>query len=144
MRTQIMKDTHESLAHCGRNKLITALQTNWWWPSQRTWVADFLRRCPVCQPEKLPPPLREPQRQTNTCEQPCRGWSVDLAGPFQADENGNVYLIVAVDTLTKWCEAGLLPSKHAFRTTEWLYESILCRWGRPVFIRTDNGSEWAG
>ena len=69
---------------------------------------------------------------------------MDLAGPFPPDEEGNRYLIVAVDCLSKWVEAAPLPSKHAFRCAEWLYREVFARWGKPDWVRTDNGAEWEG
>jgi len=67
-----------------------------------------------------------------------------LAGPFPRDEQGNRYLAVAVDCLTKWVEARPIPSKHAFRVADWFYQDILARWGKPDWVRTDNGAEWEG
>lgn len=49
---------------------------------------------------------------------------------------------MAVDVFTKWVEADPLPDKRAFTTASWLYTAILCRWGRPAFVRVDHGGEW--
>ena len=73
---------------------------------------------------------------------PFEVWSVDLAGPFPADDEGHVYAIVAVDVFSKWTEIGLLSSKRAWRTTEWFYSEIIARWGSPSAVRLDNGGEW--
>ena len=70
------------------------------------------------------------------------GWSVDLAGPFPADGDGMRWAAVAVDVYTKWVEVALLPSKHAFVTARWFYNEVISRWGRPCFVRSDNGTEW--
>jgi hypothetical protein len=67
---------------------------------------------------------------------------VDLAGPFPPDQDGNRYLAVAVDVFTKWVEADPIPDKRAFTTAAWFYDAVVCRWGRPSFIRLDHGSEW--
>jgi hypothetical protein len=75
---------------------------------------------------------------------PGRGWSIDLAGPFPKDADGNCYLAVAVDCMSKWVEAKPIPSKHAFRVAEWFYQDVLARWGKPDYIRTNNGAEWEG
>lgn len=47
-----------------------------------------------------------------------------------------------MDTHTKWVEATPIPSKHTFVTARWFYKEIIARWGKPVFIRRDNGREW--
>jgi hypothetical protein len=63
-------------------------------------------------------------------------------GPLPPDDEGNTYLAVGIDVFTKWVEARPLKSKHAFRTSDWLYTDIVARWGRPSGLRLDNGSEW--
>ena len=70
------------------------------------------------------------------------GWSIDLLGPLPPDDQGRRYLAVAVDVFSKWVEADPITDKHAFTTASWLYDSILARWGRPLFVRLDHGLEW--
>jgi len=69
-------------------------------------------------------------------------WAIDLAGPLPPDADGNCYAIIAVDCFSKWVEVGKLPSKHAWRTAEWIMTELICRWGKPSLIRSDNGAEW--
>ena len=75
---------------------------------------------------------------------PFVGWSLDTAGPFSEDADGNQYLLVAIDPFSKWVEAVPSPSRHSWRMAEFLYNSIIVRWGKPRFVRTDNGSEFQG
>ena len=138
-----MRDTHAGLGHCGRDKLVDALQLNYWWPGLRSTTTEVLRSCPFCQRDKLPPPTREPPWQTNSTTAPGQGWSIDLAGPFPRDEHSNIYLAVAVDVHTKWIEAAPISSKHAFRTAEWFFKEIITCWGTPYFVRTDNSTKWS-
>ena len=143
-RVQIVTDTHTSMGHEGRDKLLHDLKLVWWWPGMRRTVEYVLDTCPVCQSEHMGHPPREVYRATDRPPLPGRGWSLDLAGPFPPDEEGNRYLIVAVDCLTKWVEASPIPSKHSFRCAEWLYSEVFARWSKPDWIRTDNGTEWEG
>ena len=75
---------------------------------------------------------------------PFAGWSIDAAGPFPADEEGNRYLLVAIDPFSKWVEAAPTPSLHSWRAADFLYHRIITCWGKPRFVRTDNGAEFAG
>lgn len=75
---------------------------------------------------------------------PFAGWSIDAAGPFAADEDGNRYLLVAIDPFSKWVEAVPTPSLNSWRAADFLYQRIITCWGKPRYIRTDNGSEFAG
>ena len=90
----------------------------------------------------MPAQPKEPPRFTNTTAAPGLGWSIDLAGPYSPDEEGNTYLAVAVCVMSKWVEAAPIKSKHAFRTSDWFYSDILARWGKTQFVLKDNGTEW--
>ena len=48
MRDRIVDETHEAMGHVGRDKLVEALLTSWWWERIREDVAAALRRCPAC------------------------------------------------------------------------------------------------
>ena len=74
---------------------------------------------------------------------PLEAWSIDLPGPIPADLDGYTYAAIAVDPFSKWVEIGALQSKRAFRVADWLHREIVARWGRPLMIRTDNGTEFA-
>ena len=143
MRAAIVQQYHEVLGHAGRDRTVEALLYNWWWPGVRDTVAASVRECTVCQRDRVAEegPKAPPQTAFRP-DGPFQGWSVDLAGPFPADADGNRWAAVAVDVYTKWVEIALLPSKHAFVTARWFYTDIICRWGRPAFVRSDNGTEW--
>ncbi len=66
-----------------------------------------------------------------------------MAGTFPRDDDGNRYLFVAVDPFTKWVEAIPMPSKESWRTAKALYD-VIARWGKPGWVTTDNGLEFAG
>ena len=89
------------------------------------------------------PPVEE-LRWIDKGNAPFIGWSIDAAGPFPADEAGNRYLLVAIDPFSKWVEAAPVPSLHSWRAAEFLYWDIVARWGKPRYVRTDNGKEFAG
>ena len=96
----------------------------------------------MCAPEKMGPEKWKKPLPVENPGEPCRGWSIDLLGPYGLDEDGNRYLAVATDVFTKWPEASPIPNKRAFTTCAWFYNDIVARWGRPSFARMDHGAEW--
>ncbi len=89
-------------------------------------------------------PPKETLRWIDKGSAPFAGWSIDAAGPFPEDEEGNRYLLVAIDPFFKWVEAEPTPSLLSWRAADFLYRHIVTQWGKPRFIRTDNGSEFKG
>ena len=45
---------------------------------------------------------------------------------------------------TKWIELGVLRDLSSKTITNWLHENIICRYGVPMAIRCDRGSEFKG
>ena len=53
-------------------------------------------------------------------------------------------MIVAVCPTSKWVEAGELEGRKSASVTTWVHRELVCRYGVPVGIRTDRGTEFAG
>jgi hypothetical protein len=69
--------------------------------------------------------------------------ALDTAGPLPETKSGNRYILVAIDHYSKWCEAKAVDD-HSVRTAaKFLEDDIICRYGVPRFILTENGGEWA-
>ena len=56
---------------------------------------------------------------------------------------GNAYLLVVIDTLTKWVEMFALPRATAQNVAKKLVEEVFPRRGLPVSIISDNGKQFA-
>ncbi|XP_071688960.1 uncharacterized protein [Rutidosis leptorrhynchoides] len=61
-------------------------------------------------------------------------WAIDLVGPFPDGR----HLVVAVDFFTKWVEAKPLKSITDRQIVNFVWEEILCRFGVPHEIVSDN------
>src|SRR4051812_32109249 len=59
----------------------------------------------------------------------------------RSSKGGHVYLLVAVDKLTKWIEAMPVTNQKC-KTAVKFFESIVYRFGVPHSIITDNGSNF--
>ena len=66
---------------------------------------------------------------------------MDLVGPLPTTKNGNRYIIVLTDYLTKWPEAEAIPSKHAREVAKFITK-VVCRYGSVKVIITDQGREF--
>ena len=55
---------------------------------------------------------------------------------------GNKYIIVAMDYLTKWPEAKPVSNATAEQVANFLYEDIIGRYGCPVKILSDRGTHF--
>ena len=67
--------------------------------------------------------------------------SVDLSGPYPTSISGNKYIIAFVDWFSGWPEAFAVPDKTADTMAYLILEKIFPRFGCPLQIVTDRGSE---
>jgi len=69
-------------------------------------------------------------------------WGMDIIGPFSPGKGQTKFLLVGVDYFTKWIEAEPLASISAKNVQNFVWRSIVCRFGVPHTIITDNGRQF--
>ena len=69
-------------------------------------------------------------------------WGIDFMGPFPASFE-NIYILLAVDYVSKWVEAIACPINDANTIVGFLQRNILSRFGSPRTIISDGGSHFA-
>ncbi|KAK8625435.1 hypothetical protein V6N13_090307 [Hibiscus sabdariffa] len=68
-------------------------------------------------------------------------WGLDFMGPF-VSSFGNIYIILAVDYVSKWVEAKATHNNDARTTVNFLKNSIFSRFGTPRAIISDRGTHF--
>ena len=69
-------------------------------------------------------------------------WRIDIVRSLPMTEDRNCYIIVAVDYFSKWLEARPLRHANAISVTTFIYEEIICRYGLPKVIQSDQGTHF--
>ena len=67
---------------------------------------------------------------------------MDFMGPFPTSF-GNIYILLAVDYVSKWVEAAACPKNDANIVVGFLQRNILSRFGTPRTIISDGGSHFS-
>ena len=62
-------------------------------------------------------------------------------GPFPLS-NGNLYILIAVDYVSKWVKAVVLPSNESRVVIKFIKEHILTRFGTPRVIISDGANHF--
>ena len=89
-----------------------------------------------------PPPYLHPAEKAAA---PFRVWCLDSAVNFTPPApDGATDVILAVDPFTKWVEVGTVPSLNSHEVAEWFHREVVCRYGVPARVRTDQGREYLG
>ena len=120
--------------------MFNKIKTRYYWPQLYKNIRSYVQSCDACQrrgktktQQKLHPiPVHAPFYQVG----------IDFVGPLPITENGNKYIIVAMDYLTKWPEARAVPNATAVETVKFIYKDIICRHGCPKKILSDRGTHF--
>ena len=69
-------------------------------------------------------------------------WGMDIVGKLPAAPGGVVYMLVMTDYFTKWVEIEALPQVRDIEVRNFVWKTIICRFGVPREIVTDNWSQF--
>jgi transposase InsO family protein len=134
-------------SHWGRDKMMRMATSRWKFPPEvkvKQTLLDICSRCHLCALTK-PLQLQKTGTQMQSIPRPTTPfllWGIDCVGPFNVPSNGCKYIINAVDYQTKWVESSAIPDKKMETIAKFIFTHILCRYGTPRQILTDNGSEF--
>ncbi|KAI5314006.1 hypothetical protein L3X38_043182 [Prunus dulcis] len=70
--------------------------------------------------------------------------AIDLVGPLPPSPAKKEMMIVATDYFTKWIEAEALSSTKEADVERFIWRNIICRFGCPQLLVTDNCSQFIG
>ena len=118
------------------------LQSGFYWPTVFRDCFEWVKLCDRCQ--KI-------GNISSRNEMPLRGimvvqifdvWGIDFMGPFPPSF-GNLYILLAVDYVSKWVKAIACPRNDANTVVSFLQKNILGRFGTLRTIISDGGSHFA-
>ncbi|XP_058752246.1 uncharacterized protein LOC131625402 [Vicia villosa] len=76
---------------------------------------------------------------------PFRGWALDVIGEIKpASLKQQRYILVGIDYFTKWVEAVALRNVDQEAVIDFIRDHIICRFGIPETITTDQGTIFTG
>ncbi|MCO5603808.1 hypothetical protein L7F22_057960 [Adiantum nelumboides] len=101
-------------------------------------VQHWCRSCHNCQVNGNKRLLYGP-RQVVIANGPFEKWEIDAMGPLPRIANGKLYILVAIDYMTRWVEAQSVAKVNEKTVSKFVYTHICCRFGTPLEIVSDNG-----
>ncbi|KAL0446567.1 UNVERIFIED_CONTAM: hypothetical protein Slati_1784600 [Sesamum latifolium] len=107
-------------------------------------ASAFVRKCSPCQ--KHANHLHNPATFMKIMESPCPFdmWGMDIVGKLPHATGQREYLIVAVDYFTKWFEVEPLAKISEKEVIKFIWQNLICRFGIPRALVTDNGTQFQG
>lgn len=73
---------------------------------------------------------------------PFMQWGIEILGPFPLTSRQRKFLFVVVDYFTKWVEAEPVAQITKAKARDFIWKSLICRFGLPRVPITDNGCQF--
>ncbi|GJT12826.1 putative nucleotidyltransferase, ribonuclease H [Tanacetum coccineum] len=117
------------------------LQSGFFWPTIFKDAQSFVKACTRCQ--QVGGISRRDQMPMNPIlvVEIFDVWGIDFMGPFPTSY-GNVYILVAVDYVSKWVEAEATKTNDHSVVLKFVKKNIFARHGIPKAIISDGGSHF--
>lgn len=144
LRAQAITESHDlpQAGHLGVDKTYRRLTTQYYWPNMLRDVIAFVKHCDTCQRCKVEQNKPAGLMGRRIVEEPWTSIAADIMGPVTRSKSGFCYILVIQDLFTKWIE--VLPLRRATGKliSKALEDFVICRWGTPRTVLTDNGTEF--
>jgi hypothetical protein len=139
---ELLAEIHggECGSHSSSRTLVgKAFRHGFYWPTALQDAAELVKFRKACQfhAKQIHSPAQA--LQMIPLSWPFTVWGVDILGPFPRAIGGYSFLFVAIDKFSKWPKATPVVSITQGAAVAFL-KSIVCRFGVPSRIITDNGT----
>lgn len=102
-------------------------------------VDDYVRSCDQCQRIKTRNQNHKAPLTPMPIADSFERWHIDILELTQT-KDGDRYVLLVVDSFTRWCEAFALKTQDANAIAKVLYAEIFCRFGCPKILLSDRGA----
>ncbi|KAL6406497.1 putative gag-pol poly protein [Ilyonectria robusta] len=138
LQKHLIITSHHHRGHKGREATVYIVSRRYFWRGIRRKVESIIKTCPICQVHAAQRPAEIAKLTTP--------WypimKIHIDSQYLPDDDGMKFLLEARCNLTGWVEAMPCKALNTANVRKFI-RKILYRYGMPVKIVTDNGSELA-
>lgn len=138
VRQSILNGFHEDSSHPGFHRCYLSIRRKYFWKNMYADVKRHIVSCQNCQQCKYPVNLNRAPLQPLEPKQIFGRWSVDILKLPRSKEGYN-YILLCVESLTRWPEAIPLKDQSAQTIAQALFREIFTRYGPPKTLLSDRG-----
>lgn len=142
---ELIKKMHDppQVSHGGRQKTLFRLREWFYWPGMVRQVRQFCDKCEICKCTKPTNQiLRPPMGKQMRVDRPFQQLYIDLLGPYPLSKDGNMYLFICLDNLTKFVLVKPLKTATASHIINYMTKDVFAIFGTPESIYSDNGKQF--
>ena len=141
----ILWEVHEGICgnHIGARTLAgKTLRLGYYWPTMLKDAKELVRKCKACQEHAKISHLPYEPLTLVTSPWPLQKWGLDILGSLPIGRGQCKFIIVVVDYFTKWAKAEPLTTITEHKVRNFVWRSIICRFGIPRSLVSDNRKQF--
>ena len=140
-----MKEVHEEAYgnHLEARVLVhKVVRASYYWSTIQADAKAYVKACD--QYQRFSNVSRQPSEYLTSvmASWPFAQWGLDMLGPFSMGTRQMKFLEVGIDYFTNWVEAELLAKITQQNVKNFVWKSIVCRFGVPRVLVSDNGRQF--
>jgi len=144
LRREFIRISHSGLngGHLGKSKTEHQVSRRAYWPGWQEEVSLELKKCQPCSQYHRGKAPRLGALHPFFSGESFETISIDITGKHPKSKRGNEYIITIIDIFSKWAEAIPVRNHTAEVVAKALMEKIICKFGAPLRILSDQGREF--
>jgi len=144
LKEVVLKNLHNSVisGHLGIKKTKGKVHQKYYWYEMKEDIAIWISKCEICGANKPPPKSPRAPLGSMPVGAPLDRIATDILGPLPITPRGNRYILTVTDYFTKWVEIFAVPDQTATTCAEIILNEIICRYGCPLSIHSDQGRNY--
>uniref|UniRef100_A0A2N9HMA4 Integrase catalytic domain-containing protein n=1 Tax=Fagus sylvatica TaxID=28930 RepID=A0A2N9HMA4_FAGSY len=117
------------------------VRAGYYWLTMESDCIKHVQTCHKCQMYQNCKNAPPQYLHTMASPWPFSAWGIDVIGAITPKaSNGHEFILVAIDYFTKWVEACSFKNVTQVAITQFVKNNIICRYGMPEMLITDNAS----
>lgn len=141
LRDKILHGFHETSSHPGFHRCYLSITMKYFWPHIHIDVQNHIASCTLFQSCKYPVYAKKHSMQPLPIKEIFGRWHIDILVLPRSHE-GFRYLLLCVESLTRFPEAFPLMDQQVETIAEVLYRQIISCCGAPKSLLSDRGSNF--
>lgn len=142
---QAIKNAHDApeTCHGGSAKTIKRLQEWYYWPNLAIEVKEYIKQCDVCATANVPnKQMRPAMGQPFEVGRSFQNIYIDFLGEYPMTKNGNKYIFICIDQLTKFVFLKPMKKSTAYNVCKFFEEEFMPTFGVPEMVFSDNARQF--
>lgn len=144
VRWHILKACHDDIGHFSVEKTIDKIKETYWFPKLTKFTKKYVQSCLECAHSKVPSGKKSGYlHPIPKISKPFHTLHADHLGPFNTSRRKNKYLLVIIDSYSKFIILKAVKNTKAY-TTIMAFKEYFATFGCPVRLITDRYSSFTG